>query len=536
MSPLHRVPLPLLAVAGGLLLALAFPPLHLLPALAGLAVLQAVAARGAGPRHRFLLGWLFGFAHYVATLWWIAIAFASGPEAFRALGVPAMLGLCAFLALGPGGLAAALGLLADRPPALRALALALGWVALEAFAAHVLRFPWNPLASTLAFSAASLQPVAWFGVRGTDLLLAFLGALAGSLLTEKDPGRRRRAWLALVPATVLTLPALLRLPASSADTGLPLRIVQPAIPQDRKWDPALRRRWLELQLDLTRRPAAVPPRLVLWPEAAVPYRMEDPRLRALLAAALPEGAVLVLGADHYVPGDPPVLHNSLYVVDARGRLLDRYDKADLVPFGEYLPLGGLPAMLGLAKLTIGAVDFSPGPGRRTLEVAGLPPFSPLICYEVAFPLAATDGRGRARLLVNLTNDAWFGRSSGPYQHLALARTRAVETGLPLLRAANTGISAVIDGYGRMRAALPLEARGVLDATVPAAAPPPPARRAPLAVFLAALALVAAIAAVDLRAASRHKEGRARGARDAGGAGSHGQDTPPHRPPCRPAAP
>ncbi len=525
---------PALAAGGGLALALAYPPFFLLPGLAGLGVLLLLAR---APRRPLLWGWIFGFVHHLATLWWIAIAFESGPEAFRALGIPAMVGLTAVLGLGPALLVALLARFTSRPFALRALVLAAGWVALELLRGQLLRFPWNPLASTLAFAAPALQPVAWFGVYGTDLLLALLAVLPVGVLEARGRLRLVRAGLLALLALVLMLPGLLRRPpAGDEAAGIPVRIVQPNIAQKAKWDPALRRRWLELQLALTRRPAEVPPRLILWPESAVPYVVEDPTLQRILAEALPAGAVLGFGADRFVDGDPPRLTNSFYLLDSSGRLRDRYDKVDLVPFGEFLPFGDLLAPLGLGKLTLGAVDFSPGPGRRTLEAPGIPPLSPLICYEAAFPFRATDGSGRARILVNVTNDAWFGRSAGPWQHFALARMRAVETGLPLLRAANTGISAVIDGYGRVLAMLPLETRGVLDARLPPALTPPPASRWPWGATLVAVLLALAVAMVDLALARRHKGGRAGRVQDHQGADTEATDAASHRYPCRPATP
>jgi apolipoprotein N-acyltransferase len=165
--------------------------------------------------------------------------------------------------------------------------------------------------------------------------------------------------------------------------------------------------------------------------------------------------------------------NSVQAVNAAGEIVATYDKFHLVPFGEYMPLRGL---LPFDKLTAGAVDFSAGPGPQTIALPGLPPASPLVCYEVIFPGNVTDHQTRAGWLLNVTNDGWFGISTGPHQHLASARLRAVEEGLPLARAANTGISAIVDSYGRLRMSLALGSTGVLDGPLPAALPPTPYAR------------------------------------------------------------
>ena len=207
---------------------------------------------------------------------------------------------------------------------------------------------------------------------------------------------------------------------------------------------------------------------VIWPEMAFTYALGE-NLEAMrgLVAAVPEGGLVITGLPRWArdPQDRPMIWNSLAAVSGDGAAAAFYDKEHLVPFGEYVP-DFITRVLGMAKLTHGRVDFSRGPGRQTLAFPGLPPVSPLICYEVIFPGAVTDGEGAAAWLLNLTNDAWFGESSGPYQHFVSARLRAVEEGLPLVRVANSGISAVVDGYGRVRSFLPLGARGVIDAGLP----------------------------------------------------------------------
>jgi len=256
-----------------------------------------------------------------------------------------------------------------------------------------------------------------------------------------------------------------------------VRLVQPAIAQEDKWQSTLFGSHFATQIALTlTQPAGEEPDLVIWPEAAVPYSLlRDPATLAQLAAAAPSEGFLLTGAVRADPDENGALRpwNSLLAVGRDG-LVDFYDKHHLVPFGEYVPLRG---MLPIDKITPGATDFAAGPGPGVMTLGNLPSFGPLVCYEVIFSDEIIGDDGRPQWLLNITNDGWYGRSSGPYQHFQAARLRAVEQGLPMVRVANTGISGVIDGAGRVLASLPLEHRGVLDAALPAAlvAPTPYSR-------------------------------------------------------------
>ncbi|MBI0539747.1 apolipoprotein N-acyltransferase, partial [Roseomonas sp. KE2513] len=249
-------------------------------------------------------------------------------------------------------------------------------------------------------------------------------------------------------------------------------LVQPDVAQSLKWAPEERERIFARLLAMTGAPAAdgAAPSHVIWPETAVPYLVtEQPEVREAIAAALPPGGALLTGAVRRVPDGAGglSLRNALLVLDRTGEVVAAYDKIRLVPFGEYVPLRSL--LSAVPKLTVGSTDFEPGPPRHPLPVPGLPNAWPLICYEAIFPGALPEGRELGWILT-VTNDAWFGTSWGPYQHALAARFRAVELGLPLVRAANGGVSLVTDGYGRVRASLGLGTRGVLDAALPAAVP------------------------------------------------------------------
>jgi apolipoprotein N-acyltransferase len=471
-----------LAFVAGLAAATALPPVHALPALLAFAALLLLLRRAPTRLGAFAVGWAFGFGWFLAGLYWVGIAFYADAERFGALAVPAVLLLTAFLAVLPGLACLAIGW--RRWTSLRAQALALGpaWILAElARGSFGLQFPWNPVAIVWAETDTILQSVAWIGQWGLGLITVVAVALPAAFVDAR--GRRRWLFplLGIGALMLLHLAGTVRLAVNRGvpDQPVRVRVIQGNIAQGLKWDDSHRADWLRRHLELTSRPGGAAPDVVIWPETAVPYQLErDAGARDALAAVAPEGGYVLAGGNRYdLDRDPPTANNSLFAVDAAARIVGRYDKVDLVPFGEFLPLRSVLSLVGLRKLTEGTLDFVSGPGRRTIALAGLPPFSPLICYEAIFPRDAAPSEPRPAWLLNVTNDAWFGRSSGPYQHLAMARLRAIEEGLPLVRAANTGISAVVDASGRVRSRLPLGRAGLIDATLPGAlANPPPVRR------------------------------------------------------------
>ena len=497
------------AFALGALVALALPPIGFWPALIGFAGLLDLLRRAGDPRRAFLLGWCFGFGHCLAGLYWIAIAFFADAERFGALAVPAVLLLCAGLALYPALAALAVALCRCRSSAAAALTLAVAWLLTELLRAHLFGgFPWNLIGYAFAGSAGLSQLAALTGVWGQSLLAVAAGALPVALL---QPGARRRSQPAVAAGLMLALAwagGTLRLPDAPIEpvTGVRLRLVQGNIAQHHKWQPELRARWFQRYLDLSARPgdriAAV-----IWPESAAPYPLDrEPEARRLIARVLPPGGLLLTGGERFdLESEPPRAWNSLFALDDTGRILAVYDKYDLVPFGEFLPFRSVLGRLGLEKLTEGSIDFQAGRGPETLALPGLPPFSPLICYEAIFPGRAVTPNARPEWLLNITNDAWFGDSSGPYQHFAMARFRAIEEGLPLVRAANTGISAMVDPFGRVQARLDLGVTGVLDADLPPALPPPPFARFglwPIVIAVGVTGLVIVIVEIPARRAVR----------------------------------
>ncbi len=472
-----------LAVLLGALGALALPPFHVVPllsvALVGLVWLLDGTRRPLVGG--FAAGWWFGFGFFALGLHWIANALLVDAARFGWMIPFAVGGLGAVLALFLGAATAVAGR-AWRPghPA-RVLILTAIWVAAEWLRQWVATgFPWNMLATVWMPLDAMLQPASVIGALGlgglTVLALAAPAVLA-------DPVRARfKAAVVVAAVLALAVPAgwgawRLATVDPGPGPGVMLRLVQPNLSQAEKMNPSLRDVALMDHIALSRRSGFEAADVVIWPETAAGFPLNlDAERRGMAGAAAPPGGVLITGAPRLDPGSASVplrFWNSLYVVRPDGTPADIYDKAHLVPFGEYVPFG---AYLPVQKVTPGRVDFSFGPGVRTVRVTGLPPVSPLICYEVIFPGHVVDADDRPAWMVNITNDGWYGISPGPYQHFATARLRAVEEGLPLARVANTGISAVVDALGRVTARLDLDARGLVDAPLPAALPPTPFAR------------------------------------------------------------
>jgi apolipoprotein N-acyltransferase len=432
-------------------------------------------------RSAFFTGWWFGFAHLVLGLYWISFALLTDIGRFWWMMPFAIAGLPAVLAVFIGLTTLALHVLCRRlklSGLARILAFATLWTIFEYLRGHIFTgFPWNLIGYSWVAVLPVLQSVAVIGIYGLGLLTVAVASLPALLPDSSESAIRTRASLAVGLSLfgLIGLSGWVRLSQmdGSPVPGVMLRIVQPNIPQTLKWVPAERARNFERLLELTAEPArsiASPITHVVWPETAVPFFLErDAGARQAMASVTPPGGSILTGAPRVqveASGENR-FWNSLHAIDGSGAVVASYDKFHLVPFGEYMPFRGVLPVGGIAA---GATDFSSGDGPATLEVPGLPPFSPLICYEVIFPGAVKDSGNRPEWLLNVTNDAWYGISAGPHQHFAISRVRAVEEGLPLVRAANTGISGVIDGYGRVTAYLGLGERGVLDVGLPKALP------------------------------------------------------------------
>ncbi|MDR3518662.1 MAG: apolipoprotein N-acyltransferase [Azospirillaceae bacterium] len=468
------------ALGLGAVSSLALPPAYAVPVLAiafpGLLWLLAGATR---PRTAFALGWWFGFGQFVLGLYWISFALLVDIDKFWWMMPFAVAGLPAVLACYTGAATATLSWAQRRwnlgGPA-SVLGLAVAWTVWEFARGHLFTgFPWNLVGYSWVAVLPMLQFASVAGIYGLSLITV---ALAGVPALFGLPGTSRRLAIRSSITAVVVMAGLfafgtLRLHGDDGATvpGVMLRLVQGDVRQVMNWSPLDRERTFQHHLSLSAERGRET--TVIWPETAAPFFLQyDMPHRLAMAAVTPPGGLILTGtvrAEQRPDEAEPRIFNSLMAVDGSGAILASYDKAHLVPFGEYVPLRGL---LPIAALAADRGDFSAGPGPRTLHLPGLPPVSPLICYEAIFPGEVTARDDRPQWLLNITNDAWYLNSAGPHQHFAIAQVRAVEEGLPLVRAANTGISGVVDSYGRITARLGLGQSGVIDANLPQALPNP----------------------------------------------------------------
>ncbi|ABS65219.1 apolipoprotein N-acyltransferase [Parvibaculum lavamentivorans DS-1] len=515
----------LAAFAAGAVSVLALPPYDFLPVLFITVpfliwLLDGVGEPTRSRRRRVLwragvVGWWFGFGYFLLGLYWIGHAFLVEAEKFAFLLPVAVTLLPAGLALFTGA-AAALARLFWFRGYRRVVVLAVSWTVLEWLRGHILTgFPWNLIGESFSGSDALMQAAALVGAYGLSFIALLIVGSPAAFDTRVSPAQRAvdgelltAPLIALAGLALIWVGGAARI--SSAELkyadGVSVRIVHPNTPFADDWADENRVLTIIGQLlRMSRDPTPERPRgidgktVVVWPENAVPVLLaRQPYVLSAIGRVLPEGALLIAGSNRGEPepGGPSdrlrVFYNSLYVVGAGGEIVETYDKHHLVPFGEYVPLRHWLGRIGLRQLVQFQGSFDVGPGPRTLTLPGLPPVSPLICYEVIFPGEVVAPGPRPDWMVNITNDAWFGVHAGPSQHFSQVRLRAVEQGLPLVRAANSGISAVIDPYGRVLKSLPLDRRGVIDAALPA--PLQPTLYARLGDFFLAFLLLAASAA------------------------------------------
>ncbi len=458
--------------------------------------------RGASLLTSFIIGWSFGFGFFLFGISWIAESFFIDAERFGAMAVPAVVGLSGFLALFSAIACAVYQRFATFGIS-GSFVFALSWTGSEWLRGHLLTgFPWNLVGYAWADYEEPRQVAALVGSYGLSFLTMLLALLPVALAFATTHRERRIASLLFVSlAFVLWSGGWLRLSfQTEAAPKFIVRIVQGNIPQADKWEPALRESIFNQYLSLSRRPGSYD--ILAWPEAAFPGFLDENTVALdKIGALLPPGSYLLTGTpQRLIVTSAPEYRNAILAIDSEGAVGGSYSKHHLVPFGEYVPWRG---WLPIERLAPNVADFSPGAGPLTVPLGpSLPTAGMTICYEAIFPGEIIDRQNRPGWIFNATNDAWFGQSLGPWQHFASARMRAVEEGLPMVRAANTGISAVFDSYGNTRTQIALGITDVADVALPSPlAPPPYARYGDM--MLIALFLMAGLLAWTVRVKAKH---------------------------------
>lgn len=506
----------LLTIFAGAVVTLTLPPFDFLPAgFIGFPLLIWLIDSDKTPEPRtgykrllpaFTTGWLFGFGYFVAGLWWIGMALLVDAQAFAWALPLAVLGLPAFLAFF-FAFAIAIARIFWGAGLVRIFVLAICLGITEWLRAFVLTgFPWNSLGYTLMPSPLWMQSVTITGLYGMNSLAVLIFAIPALLFGSAE---QRYGWRSGIAIAIMLLSAQVgygmwrlnnapALDAEFASDAPVIRLVQASIAQDAKWDDQLRRVIFDKHLELsTRAPLAnnpssdnsepVKPDVIIWPETSVPYVLPqaDQAIEAMRQALQPNQTILAGAvrsnqptADAQGNFQDPLYFNSIFAIDSPLNNSEKNssrtaaaspltaDKVHLVPFGEYLPLEGLLRSFGMQEVVQMPGGFTAAPQRRSLTVNPKLTLLPLICYEVIFPSELGYEGAPANAIINITNDAWYGNTPGPYQHFRQAQLRAVEQGLPLLRAANNGVSAIVDPYGRITQQLSLNEVGFIDGRLP----------------------------------------------------------------------
>lgn len=458
----------------GAAVALALPPFYIIPFLCiGLSYHLYMLIQSESGRVAFWRGWWFGFGYFTFGLYWISFSLLVDIAAFGWMIPFAIFGIAGILALY-NALVAWLVWKCPVNVIGKLMCFAGIWCLAEILRGYAFTgFPWNLIGYSWGFSDIILQTTSIVGIWGLSLFTVLI-ATTPIIFFFKPSGNEKKYVLAAAGglfALMLIGGGLRLIYAENVYTGEMLRIVQGNITQNYKRDEEKREEIFEkyLALSTENRPAEV--KYLIWPESAIPFIFtQDIDSVSSIGRIVPDGGLLISGTMRATVNQLGFLNevwNSLHVLDSDGKIVDVYDKHHLVPFGEYVPFRSI---LPLDKITPGSIDFSAGTGAKTLDVGRFPSFSPLICYEVIFPDNVLDKGNPPQLLINVTNDAWYGYSSGPFQHYVISKVRAIEYGIPLIRAANTGISAMVDGWGRELARSKLNESTVLDVPIPIALP------------------------------------------------------------------
>ncbi len=466
----------LVAFSAGLLSVLAFAPIYIFPIyMMSLPILLLLSMNSGTVKDAFKFGYIFGLGHFFAGLYWIGNSFAVEPDIPNWAGFIMVALLASYLALFIGIVCGAAKYI-HRNHTLKThliniiLSFVTLWSIAEWLRGHLFTgFPWNLSGYIWGFSDIMLQSTAVWGIHGLSLITLIICFIPLVMLKKK--------YVITAPIFgVIILCGLIYYGYSRLDVevenieGVNLRIVQPNIKQQDKWSYENWGKNLVNYMDESEDDGSEGVTHVIWPETAVIYSLsEEPFRRQLIAQILDEGEALITGYPRRQKSSSGTkIFNSMIAINDKGETIGGYDKSHLVPFGEYIPnfIRNILVPLGVGEIFTGGQDYSEGDGLKTIKIDGLPPFSLVICYEIIFPGEVVNRINRPDWILNITNDAWYGESSGPYQHLLQSQVRAIEEGLPVVRSAGTGISAIIGPYGRIIDEIPLNSRGVINGKLP----------------------------------------------------------------------
>jgi apolipoprotein N-acyltransferase len=450
----------------GLLSSFAFAPHFLfwllIPAFSGLLFF---IDRVNNKKQAFWSGWWFGWGHFITGLFWIHHALLVDTTRFAWLIPFAVLGLPAILALYMG-FAALITYLIPAKKWHKVLCFAIIWVGCEYLRSYLFTgFPWNLIGYSLAFSDNLLQFASITGIYGLSIIVVIFSAMPYTLMHGKA-GVKPVIFSCILLGVIFVFGYIRLNGAQIHNHDVFIRIVQSNIKQDLKWDDKLLLQHFQSHIDLSKTKSERKIDYIIWPESAFAFPIGTPGLLTRLKEVSPEHGALITGSTRVEQvSNSFKWWNSIHAINREGEIIAGYDKVHLLPFGEYVPFRSL---LPVEKIVPGIADCTAGKKYVTLNIdKKLPSFSPQICYEILFP----DNLKNLKFdqwILNVTNDGWFGISAGPHQHFAMARLRAVEQGIPLIRAANTGISAIINAYGQVIAKLNLGNKGVIDGYLPKA--------------------------------------------------------------------
>ncbi|MCL2504871.1 MAG: apolipoprotein N-acyltransferase [Alphaproteobacteria bacterium] len=458
-----------LAFAAGSLMVLSMPPFNLFPILwICFPIFIILLEIAKNLKQAFFTGWFFALGFFIFGLFWISAALFVDIEKFWWAVPLSLTGLPAFFAVYYGfagviakDIAKHKGLLNLQGALLVGALWCLGDIARSYLFTG---FSWNLLGYTWSVSLSMLQITSVIGIYGLTLITGISASLPVCLFSKN---KKTIPLIGIAVLVVLAVYGVLRLENNkSEESSIFVRVVQPNIKQTLKWDKNESERNFQTLIELSAMDSEKKPDYIILPETASAfYLVQNPMKRLELAQYIPFETVIVAGTVRigWDENHKAKFYNSIAAIDSKGYIQGLYDKSHLVPFGEYIPYR---KYLPLQTIAGTGEDFTKGSGIKTLEITSLPSFSPLICYEAIFPGRVTDPENRPDFLINATNDAWYGRTTGPYQHFAIVRVRAIEEGLPLVRAANTGISAVIDGYGRIIEKTNIFEKAVIDRPLP----------------------------------------------------------------------